>query len=361
MNQRNKIKPLIFLLSISCVLFSKGTYIAKSFNATVLLGHDSNPLRLSKNEIEELSERPYLLGDASEVYSRFLGISGKFSFYSNKAILARLFKRKTNFNLGYTYKHFTQNKEKNSTYISFKINQQLGNYRYLHINYSLMPGYYLREYEDLDYILATNDIDNVSRYYACTFDIEKLHIIYQIPLSLKKNKVKIGGFYERQIFDPYFTEFDLNIAGQTLEFSFSNDDNYFSKKRTINFLYEKHIADNSTFLSKLVSNLYMNRDYKQHRYKFNFKQNINNSQSIGFIVDIYKRNNTSKIEVDELHYKRKHTDKTVSVWYKKNRYKIMLSKRRRLSRSPFEWVEELKTFDRYIITLTTTLAKRNFN
>ena len=113
MNQRNKIKLLIFLLSITCTLFSKGTYIPKTFNATISLGHDSNPLRLSKNEIEELSDRSYLLGDASEVYSRFLGISGKFSFYSNKAILARVFKRKTNFNLGYTYKYFTQNKEKN--------------------------------------------------------------------------------------------------------------------------------------------------------------------------------------------------------------------------------------------------------
>ena len=360
MAQKNKLKFLL-LLSISvCIVLGGDIYRAQSFSSTLMFGHDSNPLRLSKNEIEELPEKPYLLGDASEIYSRFLGVSGKFSFYSKKAILARLFKRKTNFNLGYTYKHFNENKEKNSTYITFKIDQQLGKYKHLHINYSLMPDYYLRQYEDLDYIVEVNDIENISRYYSCNFDIERLHIIYQSPLAFKRNKVKIGGFYERQIFDSYFTEFDLNIAGQTLQFSFSNDDNYFFNKRTIVLLYEKHIAKNSTFLSENFSTNYMNRGYKQSRYKLNFKQIIDSSKSFGFIADIYKRNNTSKILSDELHYKRKHTDATVSIWYKKNRYKIMLSKRKRESRSPFSWVEDLKTFDRYIVTLTTTLIKRKF-
>ena len=223
-----------------------------------------------------------------------------------------------------------------------------------------MPNYYLRQYEDLDYIIATNDIENISRYYSCNFDIERLHVIYQKPLALKNNKVKIGGFYERQIFNRYFTEFDLNIVGQTLEFSFNNNDNYFSNKRTINILYEKHVADNSTFLSEALSTMYMNRDYKQSRYKFSFKQIINSFQSFGFIIDTYKRNNTSKIASDELHYRRKHTDATLSLWYKKNKYKIMLSNRGRTSHSPFDWVEDLKTFDRYIITLTTTLIRKKF-
>ena len=259
MVRKDKLFFLVLFLAMFCILLGKGTYKPKSFNSTIIFGHDSNPLKLSKNEIEQLSDRPYLLGDASELYSRFIGMSGKFSFYSRKALLARLFKRKTNFSLGYTYKYFTQNKEKNSTYISFKINQSLGNYKYLHINYSLMPDYYLRQYEDLDYIIEINDIENISRYYSCTFDTEKLHIIYQQPLALKGNKVKVGAFYERQIFNRYFTEFDLNIAAQTLEFSFSNNDNYFSNKRTINILYEKHVADNGTFLSEALSTMYMNQ------------------------------------------------------------------------------------------------------
>ena len=363
MKRKDKLKFLILFFIIASIIFGKGTYKPKSFNSTLIFGHDSNPLRLSQSEIDELLDRPYLLGSASEIYSRFLGISGKFSFYSKKAILARLFKEKTNFSLGYTYKYFDENNEKNSTYFTFKIDQQLGGYRHLHINYSLMPNYYLRQYEDLDLIIidgSTNNIEEISRYYSCLFDIEKLHIIYQRPLTFKRNRVKIGGFYERQIFDPYFTEFDLNIVGQTLEFSFNNDDNHFSKKRTVNFLYEKHIADNSTFLNELLSTLYMNRDYKQSRYKLSFKQNMKDAKSFGFIIDIYKRNNTSKIVTDQLHYRRKHTDKTVSIWYKKDKYKITLSKRRRGSYSPFNWVKELKTFDRYIVTLTMTLAKKKF-
>ena len=360
MNQRNKLKFLILFIVVPCIIFGKGTYKPRSLSSTFIIGHDSNPLRLSQNEIDQLSEKPYLLGAASEIYSRFLGISGKFSFYSKKAILARLFKEKTSFSLGYTYKNFTENKKKSSRYFTFKIDQQLGDYKHLYINYSLMPDYYLREYEDLDYIIVTNNIENISRYFSCMFDIEKLHVIYQKPLRIKGNKVKVGAFFERQIFDSYFTEFDLNIVGQTLEFSFNNDDNYFSKKRTVNLLYEKHIADNSTFLNELLSTLYMNRDYKQSRYKLSFKQSMQDAKSFGFTIDIYKRNNTSKITTDQLHYRRKHTDKTISVWYKKDRYKIMLSKRRRGSYSPFNWVKELKTFDRYIVTLTTTLAKKKF-
>ena len=133
MAQKNKLKFLLLLSIVVCIILGGDIYRAQSFSSTLMFGHDSNPLRLSKNEIEELPEKPYLLGDASEIYSRFLGASGKFSFYSGKAILARLFKRKTNFSLGYTYKHFNQNEEKNSSYISFKINQVLGNYKYLHM------------------------------------------------------------------------------------------------------------------------------------------------------------------------------------------------------------------------------------
>ena len=359
----NKIDKLIFV----CLLFifspesaSGQIYNLQSFSSSAIFGHDSNPLRLSENEISQLSNKPYLLGSASEVYSRFIGINAKVSFYSRKAILAKIFDRKTSFSFSLTYKKYFDNREKNSQYFTFKINQQLDKYKRLYINYSLMPKYYIRQYEDLDYIMSFGNVDDISRYYSCTFDMEKLHVIYQTPLSLKKNKVKIGAFYERQIFSPYFTEFDLNIAGQTIQFLFKGDNNYFNNNRTISFLYEKHIGDNSTFLSEVFSSNYMNRDYKQHRYKVSFNQIVSSSKSFGLIIDTYKRFNTSKITSDELHYKRKHTDLTLSVWYKKDRCKIMLSNRKRVARSPFGWVEELKTFDRYILTFTMTLINKKF-
>ncbi|MBI45185.1 MAG: hypothetical protein CMG66_03350 [Candidatus Marinimicrobia bacterium] len=360
MNKIDKFIIVFLFFIFSASSLSGQIYKPNSFSSSVIFGHDSNPLRLSEDEISQLSDKPYLLGSASDVYSRFIGLNAKFSFYSRKAILAKIFDRKTSFSFSVTYKKYFDNKEKNSQYFTFKINQQLDKYRRLHINYSLMPQYYIRQYEDLDYLISYGDIDDISRHYSCTFDMEKLYIIFQAPLSLIQNKVKVGAFYERQIFSPYFTEFDLNIAGQSIQFLFKGDNNYFNSNRTVSFLYEKHIGDNSTFLSEVFSANYMNRDYKQHRYKVSFNQTINSSKSFGFIIDTYKRFNTSKIVTDELHYKRKHTDLTLSIWYKKDRSKIMLSNRKRVARSPFGWVEELKSFDRYILTLTMTLANKKF-
>ena len=101
-----------------------------------------------------------------------------------------------------------------------------------------------------------------------------------------------------------------------------NNHNYFKGKRTFAMLHERKMAENNTFLNGIVSTSFMDRSYKQSRYKLSFKQIMDSSKSFGFIIDIYKRNNTSKIVSDELHYRRKHTDATLSIWYKKNRYKI---------------------------------------
>ena len=361
MDQSNSLKFLVLLFIINGFIFGREGYKPLSLTTSIILGHDSNPLRLSEDEIMDLEERPYLLGDASDVYSRFISFNGKFSFYSRKTPFALLFKKKTIFNISYTYKHFIDHEEKTSQNISLKIDHQLGGYRHIYINYFLMPNYYLRQYEDLDYIIGIDNIEDISRYYSCVFDTEKISLLYQKPLKSKKNKVKFGVFYEREIYSKYFTEFDLNIIGRSLKFTFnSNNHNYFKGKRTVAILHERKMAENNTFLNGIVSTSFMDRGYKQSRYKLSFKQIIDEISSFGFILDTYKRNNTSPIENDELHYKRKHTDTTLSMWYRKNKYKINLSKRKRLSSSPFQWVQDLKTFDRYIITLTVDMKKKKF-
>ena len=51
MNQKNNLKFLILLFPVFCIVFGKGVYKPKSFSSVIMLGHDSNPLRLSKNEM----------------------------------------------------------------------------------------------------------------------------------------------------------------------------------------------------------------------------------------------------------------------------------------------------------------------
>ena len=224
-----------------------------------------------------------------------------------------------------------------------------------------MPNYYLREYEDLDYIINNQNIEE-GRYLSSFFDIEKLTISYQKLIGKTKNKLKFGVFNERQLFDKYFTEFDLDINGINFQVTlYSYDHNYFTDKRTITVYIETLIADNNTYLDGSYSTSYMDRSYKQNRIKCNFSQNIKKGKSFGAIIDVYNRKNTSDLLQDDLHYKRKHSDVTVSFWYKRDKHKFMLSNRNRNTSSPYEWVGNLKTFQRIIFTYTYTLDKIKYN
>ena len=354
----NKNKYLIFLFVASLTLGANRVFYPISTSNSIVLGYDSNPLRLSDNEISELDIRPYLLSDAYYVYSRFFNFNSNIKFFSKRTLLSYIFgERKTIFDLGHSYKYYIDHPKKNRSSYSLKIDQQLGDYKHLYIDYFLMPNYYLREYEDLDYFISSQDILN-SRHFSTSFDIEKITISYQKLINNSKNKVKFGLFNEKQLFDDKFTEFDLDIFGSSIQFKlYSYNHNYFSNKRTVTFYFETLKANNFTYLDGLYSTSFMDRSYKQKRFKLSFSQIINKNKSFGTTLDTYNRKNTSVLIDDELHYKRKHLDMTLSVWYKKNQHKFMLSNRKRITHSPISWVEDLKTFKRIIFTYTYSLKK----
>ena len=72
MNQRNKLKFLILFIVVPCIIFGKGTYKPRSLSSTFIIGHDSNPLRLSQNENDQLSEKPYFIRKISINWNIFL-------------------------------------------------------------------------------------------------------------------------------------------------------------------------------------------------------------------------------------------------------------------------------------------------
>jgi len=343
----------LYLFFIFGILFSSSQiYNPVSISSSFNIGYDSNPLRLSNNEILELDDRPYLLGNASNVHSRFIQYNFGFKFFSRKGLLSKLFNnRKTIFNLKLSDKTHFENKSKSSYSISFKIDQQLGNYRHLYIDYFLMPSFYLREYEDLDYVLDTDDI-YYEAYHSCYFDIEKISFSYQSPLKNKQSKFKAGLSYERQLFDKYFTEFDLNIIGLFGQVNFLAD-----VANSLMLYYSYEHANNFRYLDGSFSTFNMDRSYIQKRVKLSFTKPLEYEQSYGFVIDSYYRYNSSDIYSDELHYKRSHNDITLSLWYKVGKHKIMFSNRRRTTTSPREWVNSLKTFKRYTLTYTINLGK----
>jgi len=213
-----------------------------------------------------------------------------------------------------------------------------------------MPSYYLREYEDLDFVIDTDDVYSEA-YRSCRFDIEKISFAYQFPFQDRKYKIKFGLSYEQQLFDKYFTEFDLNIIGLFGQVNFGDD------KNRLMLYYSYKNADNFRYLDGSFSTMNMNRSYIEDRIKFSFTRPQSSNQSYGIIVDSYYRSNRSTIYSDELHYHRSHDDITFSLWYKIGKHKITFSNRKRTTKSPREWVSELKTFKRYILTYTIALDK----
>ena len=236
-------KPFLFIFFIFAVLLPRGAvYNAVSLNSSISFGYDSNPLRLSNNEINELIYSPYLLGDASDVHSRFIQYDIGFKFFSRKGLLSKIFdNKKTIFDFVFSDKTHFENRAKSSYNVSFKIDQQLGNYRHLYFSYFIMPDYYLREYQDGDLIIDFSDIED--NLLSARFNIEKISLAYQRPIKKKVSKVKFGLLYERQLFDKYFTEFDLNISGLFGQINFGDD------KDRLMLYYSYQDADNFTFIS----------------------------------------------------------------------------------------------------------------
>ena len=348
---------IFFVLGVLCSQSSIYNFV--SLNSFISIGNDSNPLRLSKNEISDIADRPYLLGKASTVESQFFQYNFSLKFFSKKGLLSRLFyNKKTIFDLSFSDKTHFSNKSKSGYNINFKIDQQLGNYRHLYFSYFIMPSFYLREYEDLDYVVGLDDM-HYNAYRSAYFDIQKMRLSYGSYDYNKVSKMKFGISYERQLFDKYFTEFDLNISGFFAQINFNHND------KQIMFYFSHEDANNFRYLDGSFSTINADRSFTQSRIKFSYKEPFNKSlnklieknpflkdTNRGIIVDSYYRYSTSDIESDKLHYKRSHHDLTMTYWSKVGNHKISVSKRIRTTSSPESWVEELKTFKRYILTYT---------
>jgi len=160
-------KTFFYIFFIITILLPKSTvYNTVSLNSSISFGYDSNPLRLSNNEIDEAPDNPYLLGSANSIYSRFIQYNIGFKFFSKRGLLSKIFdNKKTIFNFRLSNKTYFENKAKSNYNISFKIDQRLGDYRHVYFNYFIMPNYYLREYQDGDLII---DFSDILTSFSCT-------------------------------------------------------------------------------------------------------------------------------------------------------------------------------------------------
>ena len=338
MKLKNK-KYLLFFLVVNIFLKADSYFTISSVNHNFILGYDSNPLRLSANEI--YSDIKHLLNNTKYIHSRFYQHSVKINFYGYKN------KKRTNYSLSFKNKKHFDNKKKSNFLLSFKIDQQLGKYRHFYFSYLLLPNLYLREYEDNDIHLVTvyPDTDFLdAAFISSKFTIEKLSIGYEHPINKRVSALKLGYLFEQQLFDRNFTEFDLKLKGEYVNFS------YKKKNNRVSFYFEKLHADNISYLDGNISTSDDYRGYDQKRFKFNISTQFESKDKIGMSVDIYDRYYNSNIIEDKLHFMRKHIDSTISFWYKWKNHTIKIANRQRRTNSPESWVEDLKSFKRYIIT-----------
>ena len=310
------------------------------------VGYDSNYLKLSNSEQDEVSYYPALLGDSESISSLISKntFEIKFNpyFFEDHETQIRL---KINYN-----KYFVSAKK---SYYSFGVYfaQHLGKYEWVKLSYSYLPQYYLRNYRDRDDLIIN---ENSNAYLtSCYFSQGSTTIKYSKWLYLKKTWLEGIINYKTQYYNPAFTEFDLNLFSIGAQFH----SRYF-KKYSLKLGGYKTFAENTTNEEGLKSTLEIDRGFKQYDYLISLKTKltVNYFKEVGVSYSTSVRNYSSTHLTDDLHNGRSHTENKLRIWVgdKLNNdvdYTIQFSKRTRKTDAAVDWIEELKDFEKWEVYL----------
>ncbi len=307
------------MLKIRYIIFANLLFVGllySGWNGNIKFGHDTNIMKYSNQE--------------NPVSSNMVQLS---QTYSGK--ISNFFQRETKYKLSIKNSIYTLSQKSNYSY-AIQLKQPLGNYRYLSFNYSYIDDIYLRKHIDVD----QGAFGYIYEGSHCYFDNTKINVNYEFPIVNKRSKMSISYLYETQFYNKYFTEFDLEING--VKIKYSNNMNLFRYSISLKSINAKNITSNDT----MVSTSGADRGYLENSINFSIKY-----ERSGFSLAFNKRVFSSYILEDHLHYNRTHTDTQYTIWRSfylfgiKN--KIFLKNRLRNTSSNYNWVEDLKTFDKY--------------
>ena len=327
----------LYVYIIFCLSFCWTLNLSNSIS----IAYDSNPLKYSASE--EIFSSRYL------AYSTSLSTKHKF------------FKRNMRLVFSLKNKYYDEVSQKSNYSLNFKAKQSLGNYQYLTFSYNYINDIYLRPYKDEDQVHYI--LDYLHTGTDCFFDYSIITLDYESPIIRNrhsKNKIKFNFsyIYETQFYDKYFTEFDLELKGTRIKYSTSTRKN----KHYISIAAIS--AENLTADDNTLSTLNMDRGYNESRVKIYFDQKLKNNESIGFLITYNTRKFTSAYIEDKLHNTREHVDKQFSIQYnfmgRRLKNKITFKSRDRDTKSPYQWVKDLKTFKLYSIEYTVYFNKIGF-
>ena len=337
-------------LLLSSVIFSQSLTnrlrVPLYFNLQSGVGYDSNYLKLSNSEQDEVSYYPALLGDsesASSLISKNT-FEVKYSPYFFEGHETRI-RIKINYN-----KYF---ESANKSYSSFGVYfaQHLGKYEWVKLSYSYLPQYYLRDYRDRDDLIVNTNTDQYLT--SCYFSQGSTTLKYSKWLYLKRTWLEGILNNKTQYYNPAFTEFDLDLFSVGVQFH----SRYF-RKYSLKLGGTHTVADNITFQNGLMSTTEIDRSFNQSDYSISLKAKLefNLFHELGIHYSTSLRNYISTNDADALHKGRSHTENKLRIWIEDKlnndvNYTLYISKRIRKTIASDDWVEELKDFDKWEVLL----------
>lgn len=325
-------------LSLAFVYLS----IAYPFRLTLTssIEFDTNYLRLSEDEMSKPIQFIQQYGGSTEVSS----------LINRNKIALRYFlddRYKSFFiDASSRYSYYSNNSDKNYFSYSIFFSKKLKSYTFLKGGYRYMPEYYLRNFIDRDFHYY---YDSIYPYQGCYFNQESVWISYSLQ-AMKKTWVEMKIVQQSMLYNDRFNEYDLLI--NTAQGSVKTK---LIKKYFFDVSFSTSLADNTTFQDGQMSTLFVDRGYTETALKASMSKKFNKKRSLiealGLSTNIYHRKYTSESDLDLLHIDRTHIDSRLKLWMQSSikdlRYKFSITLRSRATDSPYAWVQDLKSFEKY--------------
>lgn len=301
--------------------------------SSVLFGYDSNVLRLSEHEMENAFEDVSILGDMNTFDSGI--VRSELEVEYSPALISG---HETRFTFDANYSYYSESLEKTYSSFSAKLETHLGRYSWFKAGYSIQPDIYLRTFVDKDQIGQ----DRIS----CIFANETVWSSLSFPV-LKKTWVTGKAIQNRQYFNEFFTEFDMEKIKAEGRLTTAR----FNPFR-MSLFYGIGEAVNSTYRSGLISTAF-DRSYHEQSFggnlKFHAEKWIN---SITGYITVNQRFYLSEDADDPLHTGREQEEIFYRLSVKKDLPKKFVIEcvghyRVRQTFSEFDWVEKLKSYSKF--------------
>ena len=294
-------------------------------------GYDSNVMRFSLKEIENVDENKDVMCGAST----FDSYINKINTRLQKTIF-EIDKKELSISSSFNLSSYAHNPNKSYWSGNFSTVYKWGSYRNLKYSLRHLNSYYLRHYTDRDV--------SRSSLRACFFSDRNQIITITLPIR-KRIWYTIGTGYLQRYYDNTFTEFDLDIYYARLRLN-----KRIKKFGTVSLQVDRVSAENVTYNKTAVSSNF-DRSYDAIEWYLPIKMDRSlsyfNQAGLSFRQEI--RVYEAEALDDALHSGRNHKDLKIDLWLNKkisDRLEITLSSRfrKRDTESSYDWVKDLKSF-----------------